>query len=282
MTWDTQSANTNQPTERVFCATQQEGWRKRQDRAPRHSGRALLVFAQPANLDCRQRNWLLSFRQLFDTGRYAELAASNVDVHLFTSVAPPIPADVPNTVHVQKRSGTSFGTRLENAVAELASLGYSDIVIVGSDCPSLPPSDVSKAFRLLQHKRAVLGPDHRGGCYLIGIHADDRPDFAQICWHRNTDFAQLLCLYDERAITQLPRKIDLDTFDDLRLLARANTSAGAFVRALLRALESCHCAVMRCLAEQSAIRHLTLSWQLPPPVPVALAIQKLQRTERSA
>ena len=146
----------------------------------------------------------------------------------------------------------------------MVALGYNNIVIIGSDCPSLQQGDVLKAFSLLENKRVVLGPDHRGGCYLIGIHADDRPDFSQIRWHKNTDFLQILSQYDEIAVAQLPCKIDIDNLQDLFLLADSASVYGRLAAELLRSIKASYCAATLIL-KPNAHRYLTLSWQLPPP-----------------
>jgi glycosyltransferase A (GT-A) superfamily protein (DUF2064 family) len=146
----------------------------------------------------------------------------------------------------------------------LAGLGYGKIVVVGSDCPSLTADDILNAFKLLDRKQLVLGPDHRGGCYLIGVHAACRPDFTLIRWHQNTDFQQLLALFGEQATAQLAEKIDLDTLEDLSLLARSGDIGNELAAAMIAVLGGCYCTPASC-SSPSFGHHLTLSWQLPPP-----------------
>jgi hypothetical protein len=230
---------------------------------------ALLIFANPVTIDCEQRKWPAPFQRLFNTGRLSGLTTPETDVHLFTSVQPPASKSGSCTVHLQKYIGTSFGERLESAVECLAALGYRKIVIVGSDCPSLTAEDVSNAFRLLDHKRLVLGPDHRGGCYLIGLHGEDRLQFASIRWHQNTDFAELLQRCGESSTAQLPVQQDLDTLEDIRLLAESASVWSALASELLHLVLAIYSN-----AEQAAqcIEDLIprLFWQLPPPSPSLL------------
>jgi 2-phospho-L-lactate guanylyltransferase (CobY/MobA/RfbA family) len=234
------------------------------ERMVTHSAQALLVFADPVMIDCQRRKWPVSFQQLFNTGRFAGLATNETDVHIFTSVEPGASKSRPYTVHLQKYTGASFGERLEDAVERLAMLGYRKIVIVGSDCPSLEAHDISRTFQLLEQKRLVLGPDHRGGCYLIGLHAEDRAQLAGIRWHQNADFAELLRRYGEGSTAQLPVKIDLDTLEDLRLLAQSKNVWSALAATLLQLLDVVHCETKE-LSRRNTTRHQTLSWQLPPP-----------------
>ena len=234
-------------------------------RGTTRAGQALLVFANPAIIDCQQRKWPRSFQLLFNTARYDKLSTPETDVHVFTSAEPSTSKSIPRTVHLQRYTGASFGERLESAVERLAVLGYHKIVIVGTDCPNLTADDISKAFWLLDKKRLVIGPDHRGGCYLIGLHGEDRAQLADIRWHQNTDFAELLQRYGESSTAQLPVKIDLDTLEDLRLLAQSATSWSAVAAVLLQIL-----LVINSIAErfQYPLRtvKLALWWQIPPPL----------------
>jgi glycosyltransferase A (GT-A) superfamily protein (DUF2064 family) len=225
---------------------------------------ALLVFANPVTVDCERRKWPVSFQQLFNTRSVSALVTPETDVHVFTSVELFASKSHACTVHLQKYTGATFGERLEHAVEQLAGLGYSKIVIVGSDCPSLTADDVSNAFQLLDRKRLVLGPDHRGGCYLIGLHREDRAQLSGICWHQNTDCTELLRRYGKGATAHLPVKIDLDTIEDLRLLAQSRSLWSALATALLHSLNL----IYRKPEERThdvVTKHQALSWQLPPP-----------------
>jgi glycosyltransferase A (GT-A) superfamily protein (DUF2064 family) len=235
------------------------------ERVRTRATQALLVFADPVALDCQRRKWPTSFQRLFNTERLAGLAKDGTDAHIFTSVEPSASQSNPYTVHLQRHAGAGFGERLEDAVDNLATLGYDNIVIIGSDCPSLTANDIANAFRLLGQKRLVVGPDHRGGCYLIGLHASDRAMMAGIRWQQNTDCAELLRRFGERSTAQLQVKIDLDALEDLRLLARSKNAWSVLAAILLQSLD-----VIPCEAEESShgstAKHQTLSWQLPPPL----------------
>src|SRR5438552_5625985 len=112
--------------------------------------RAVLVFADSLAKDLSRRRWS---RRLAALLRVPEFDSSEIgaDVHVFTS---------------GRQHGSTFGERLSNAVKDLAQSGYEQIVIVGRDCPQLNADDIRSAFERLGQNRAVLGPDHRGGCYL--------------------------------------------------------------------------------------------------------------------
>jgi glycosyltransferase A (GT-A) superfamily protein (DUF2064 family) len=234
------------------------------ERVMTRATQSLLVFADPVAIDCQRRKWPLTFQRLFNTERLAGLATGETDVHIFTSVELSASKSSPYTVHLQPYTGASFGERLEDAVENLTTLGYGKIVIIGSDCPSLTADDIADAFQILEQKRLVLGPDHRGGCYLIGLHADDRATMSGICWHQNTDSAELLQRFGESSTAQLPVKIDLDTLEDLRLLARSKNAWSVLAAILLQSLDVIHYEAEES-SHGSTANHQTLSWQLPPP-----------------
>lgn len=63
----------------------------------------------------------------------------------------------------------SIQQRFYHAVQSVFDAGYEKVIIVGNDCPLLQSKDLLQAATLLETNDLVLGPDHRGGAYLIGI-----------------------------------------------------------------------------------------------------------------
>src|SRR5260370_8195746 len=131
--------------------------------------RALLIFADSAHTDCKRRGWHSAFRILLETQSFTFEENPDFDLHLFTSRG--FHRRVSSSLQVHFQEGASFGQRLENAMETPARLGYQEIVIVGRDCPELGESDIIQAFALLRQHHLVLGPDHRGGGYLLCIHS---------------------------------------------------------------------------------------------------------------
>lgn len=226
---------------------------------------ALLVFANPVALDCQRRNWPATFQQLFSTAHFLKVASADTDVHVFTSCFSANLQGFPYTVHCQPVTSTSFGDRLEAAVDTLAAYGYQKIVIVGSDCPALTGDDILQAFSLLDAKRLVVGPDHRGGCYLIGLHTAERGLLAGVRWHRNTDCAELTSRAGLAATVILAVKQDLDSLEDIQLLAHSELHLSVIALSLLLTL---FCRAIREFRLSGGPQEKTrpiLCWQLPPP-----------------
>jgi 2-phospho-L-lactate guanylyltransferase (CobY/MobA/RfbA family) len=220
--------------------------------------RAVLVFADHLGADLARRRLPLAADRLFQSHKNAA-RVRGADVHLFTS-AKAVPAS--HWIHPQ--SGTSFAERLENAVESLAAAGYSEIVVIGRDCPALAAADVALAFERLAVNRLVLGPDHRGGCYLIGLRAADRALLRGIRWKRNTDCAELRARCDE--VSFLTPKHDLDSLADFQLLARTGETT-APVAALFVILEKAAAGLS--VFVDLAAQAIRTREQMPPPLPAS-------------
>lgn len=61
---------------------------------------------------------------------------------------------------------------------------HGPVVLIGSDVPGITVAHIARAFALLRHNDAVLGPAEDGGYWLIGLRAGFRPRgiFAGIRW----------------------------------------------------------------------------------------------------
>ena len=205
---------------------------------------AVLIFADAVERDLSRRRWPSQLAPLL---ALPDVGGAGADVHRFTP---------------DRQRGRTFGRRLSNAVADLAAAGYERIVIVGRDCPDLKASDVTAALAALENDqtRLALGPDHAGGCWLIGLRAADLHLLDGVKWRRGTDRAELTRRAGESAVALLDEKIDLDGTADLRIVHRTLE----IVRALaLLGLAPMRCPVPRAVhAQTELVRH---RWQLPPP-----------------
>ena len=115
----------------------------------------------------------------------------------------------------------SFGTRLAAALARARALAR-DVVLIGTDSPTLDPRIVREAFAALaEGADCVLGPSQDGGFYLIGCSVPlEQPLFRRMPWSTSAVFA----LTRDRAraaglhVTELPEGYDVDDAASLELL----------------------------------------------------------------
>ena len=119
------------------------------------------------------------------------------------------------------QKGDNLGEKIVNAFRDHFIKGYSEIVLIGSDSPTIPKEYIKKAFIQLKNADIVLGPCCDGGIYLIG--AKNRINskvFSNIPW----DTSDVLNLVIEKLyklnipFSLLPFWYDVDNINDLRFL----------------------------------------------------------------
>lgn len=78
----------------------------------------------------------------------------------------------------------SLGQRMSRAFEKCFSLGFRNVVIIGTDCVMITEEDVETAFSLLSggEFEAVLGPATDGGYYLLGLCREMDAVFKEMQW----------------------------------------------------------------------------------------------------
>ncbi len=137
--------------------------------------------------------------------------------------------------------GTSFGEKMSNALKTVFSKGYNRIVVIGGDCPDLTEDEITKADRLLQENKVVLGPDTHGGSYLIGINKVDfdGASFSRLRWNSSNLLTDLIYYFqqkEERKISFLYKKRDLNSVYDVIKLSSKSSKFRALLLCLFTQL----------------------------------------------
>ncbi|MBA2734248.1 MAG: TIGR04282 family arsenosugar biosynthesis glycosyltransferase [Acidobacteria bacterium] len=135
-----------------------------------------------------------------------------------------------------EQQGEDLGARLEAVTAHAAALGYSPIIVSGTDSPTLPMSFIERAIGSLAAEEAdiVLGPTDDGGYYLVGLRQFAGSLFQNIAWSTPLAYQQTLDNATRLKLRafELPRWYDVDTFSDLlHLSAEIFTSEEARMQA---------------------------------------------------
>lgn len=127
--------------------------------------------------------------------------------------------------------GTDLGERLTSATQWAAEHGWTKILLVGSDSPTLPISYISQALTLLDSRNIVIGPSTDGGYYLIGFSVETLATtiphvFEDIVWSTAEVFQQTVARIHaaEATLGLLPPWYDIDRAEDLAFL-QAHISA---------------------------------------------------------
>jgi Uncharacterized protein conserved in bacteria (DUF2064) len=224
------------------------------------SRRAVLIFAEATPVELARRAFPNSARPLLNLPAFGAELSHGIDVHLFTSGR----GSNPSGPRVHRQAGHDFATRLENAIARINELGYDEVVVIGRDCPTLRSIDIEHAFGKLESRKLVLGPDHRGGCYLIAFRLRDRDLLCGVRWKRHTDCAQLRdrCLPSE--VCFLPLKHELDSWADIRLFARCGDPLARLASFLVRVIGGLEIEVTHFV--NLALQRVRIRQQMPPPI----------------
>jgi len=133
----------------------------------------------------------------------------------FRQIAPPCFRLIP-------QKGEGLSERLDSVLRQHMALGYTRVIVMDSDSPTLPLAHLAQAFQALDSADvdATLGPCEDGGYYLVGLKAPCPMLFLGMQMSTSTVLAETL----ERARAQglrvflLPPWYDIDTFQDLHRL----------------------------------------------------------------
>ncbi len=135
-----------------------------------------------------------------------------------------------------------LGTRIHHEIK--GRLRRADaVVVMGADSPNVPRAYVERAFALLRHVDAVLGPTDDGGYYLLGLRQDRPGLFNGIAWGTDRVLGETLdrLQHAEPAARYelLPAWYDIDDVSDLARLRSdlEATTQDPFLRALREQLQ---------------------------------------------
>lgn len=122
-------------------------------------------------------------------------------------------------LHIERQTDGDLGRRMHHAIASALKQGYQQVVLMGTDVPSVAAAHLRAAFDSLQNNDMVLGPSRDGGYWLIGLR---RPVdlFTDIAWGTDRVLAQTLEAGRRLNLRtgQLAPLQDVDHIDDLSAL----------------------------------------------------------------
>ena len=121
--------------------------------------------------------------------------------------------------------GNDLGARERGVFGDLFTDGFSKVVMIGSDLPTLPMRHITEAVTRLDANTVVLGPSEDGGYYLIGL-ASAGPAirvpevFSDIRWSTSSAFEDTVAAAGRAGLTveRVPTWYDVDSDDDLARL----------------------------------------------------------------
>jgi len=114
--------------------------------------------------------------------------------------------------------GPDLGTRMQQAMQDAFDQGTKDVLLTGTDLPTLPRTHLVEALKLIKNHDVVLGPTADGGYYLIGLRKMAPALFDGIAWSTASVFAETKKKIETAGLSLglLPECRDLDTLEDLK------------------------------------------------------------------
>ena len=154
---------------------------------------------------------------------YSELVAvtekasseTNADKHIYFSdvIIPSIWKN--EKKFVQK--GNDLGMKMQHAFQNGFDEGYENIVLIGSDLPTISKEIIETGISSLKKNDVVFGPAEDGGYYLIGMSKMNTSIFKNKPWSKNNLLE--VTLQELKAQSQsfglIETLNDIDTFEDL-------------------------------------------------------------------
>lgn len=162
--------------------------------------------------------------------RTLEVASSCSDVCLWFT-----PDEAVDAVAMIRRIGWQcrpqgdgdLGARMSRAFRLAFEDGADSAMVIGTDCPTMTPSDLEQAVRALETTELVVGPAPDGGYWLLGMRRHHPELFEQVPWST----AEVLAITLERIRTagwshEILRTLsDIDTEADWRSFQASEGSA---------------------------------------------------------
>ena len=134
--------------------------------------------------------------------------------------------------------GNDLGTRQCGVFEDLFDAGYSTVLVIGSDLPTLPVQYIEDALSKVNDSLVVLGPSEDGGYYLMGLTAPRKhapvPDlFTNIRWSTASALEDTIHAAERTGLTvsEVASWYDIDTVDGLSRLQEDLTTAKHIQRA---------------------------------------------------
>jgi uncharacterized protein len=82
----------------------------------------------------------------------------------------------------REQTGSDLGARMWWSFQDAFDDGFSQVVIVGCDCPGMNVAILDAALEQLRNWDLVLGPANDGGYYLMGLRKPHRELFQNVAW----------------------------------------------------------------------------------------------------
>lgn len=176
--------------------------------------KAILYFARSPRVEARAKRWTenpfrdLEIARTLHCHTLHYLNASGLDV-----------------VHINedRQRGDDFAERFYNALLDVFDMGYEHVIAVGNDQTGIEAVRWERIISALDSGRTVIGPDSRGGVYLLGLSKQtfEDTDWQHIPWQQSRLYSMLENTF--RHVLSLGERPDLNHLNDIFLLLNSGS-----------------------------------------------------------
>jgi len=136
-----------------------------------------------------------------------------------------------------RQCGKTFGERFNNAFSDIYDRGFHYVIGVGNDLVGIEDISWSVVQERLQSEQVVIGPDCRGGVYLLGLSRKmyQHIQLSSMPWQKRTLFDELVASVPK--YYPLRRRYDVNGEADVVQLLR-NDRTSRLIRLIRRLFKS--------------------------------------------
>ena len=158
---------------------------------------------------------LAIYKALLAHTRQVALAVAGTRYLFYSQYIPPQDDWSATDFQKQLQAEGALGYKMTKAF-ETAFQQHQRVVIIGSDCASLTPAIITKAFQQLEKQDFVIGPAMDGGYYLLGMNQFQPRVFENIIWSTETVLQRTIDRITELkgSYFLLPTLSDIDYAED--------------------------------------------------------------------
>ena len=135
--------------------------------------------------------------------------------------------------------GNSFGEKLANGIQMVFSKGFENVIVIGNDCLKLTAKNIiQSAQKIATDNSIVIGPNKRGGTYLIGVSQQNfnKKEFINLPWqtHNLQEKIKEYASQINQTISWLEFKSDFNSQSDLFNTFKSQTTLNTLLIELIK------------------------------------------------
>lgn len=115
-----------------------------------------------------------------------------------------------------------WGIRIETVFEECFSRGYKNVFVLGSRTPTISPTMMDRAIRMLRESDAVFGPTPEGRYYGVGMAGTYQVKLSDFDWKSPSIYSEVAKTFDKQELswTELDIWYAVEQADDLETMVR--------------------------------------------------------------